>query len=176
MGGTISSPKVNVIVVGLDNSGKSTIIERLKPKVKQATEVAPTVGFNVDEFQKGNVQFQVFDMSGAGRYRSLWEQYYKDTQAIMFVIDSGDKLRLVVAKDELSMMLNHPLLKKIPVIFFANKKDLPNALSPVEIAQTLSLEDIKDRPWQIVPTNGLTGEGVDKGTDWLHSKVSGKKN
>jgi ADP-ribosylation factor-like protein 6 len=36
----------------------------------------------------------VFDMSGAGRYRVLWEQYYQEADAVIFVIDSADKLRL----------------------------------------------------------------------------------
>jgi len=78
----------------------------------------------------------------------------------------------VVAKDEMENMLAHPNLRKVPILFFANKKDLPTALSPVEIAQALCLEDIKDRPWQIVPSNGLTGEGLDKGTDWLSEKLA----
>lgn len=38
--------------------------------------------------------FTVFDMSGAGRYRTLWEQYYAEAEAIIFVIDAADKLRL----------------------------------------------------------------------------------
>lgn len=41
-----------------------------------------------------SLAFTVFDMSGAGRYRNLWEQYYKDAQAIIFVVDSSDRLRL----------------------------------------------------------------------------------
>lgn len=40
------------------------------------------------------INFTVFDMSGAGRYRTLWEQYYRDAQSIIFVIDSADKFRL----------------------------------------------------------------------------------
>lgn len=55
-----------------------------------------------------NVGFTAFDMSGQGRYRSLWEHYYHDCQGIIFVVDSSDKLRLVVAKDELDMLLQHP--------------------------------------------------------------------
>ena len=46
-------------------------------------------------------------MSGQGRYRGLWEHYYQDCHGIIFVIDSSDKLRLVVAKEELDMMLQH---------------------------------------------------------------------
>jgi N-acetyl-gamma-glutamylphosphate reductase len=44
------------------------------------------VGFNVDTFSKGSLSFTVFDMSGAGRYRNLWEQYYKDAHAIIYVV------------------------------------------------------------------------------------------
>jgi len=46
-------------------------------------------------------------MSGQGRYRSLWEHYYKETHAIIFVLDSADKLRMAVAKDELNQLLQH---------------------------------------------------------------------
>lgn len=168
----LGGQKVNVMVVGLDNGGKSTVIERLKPVSKQSVEVAPTVGFSVDELQRGGLNFTVFDMSGAGRYRVLWEQYYREAHAIIFVIDSADRLRLVVAKDELDSMLNHGSLnKKTPVLFLANKKDLPSALPPQEIAQIFGLDAIKERPWQIVPSNALTGEGLDRGIDWLAEKL-----
>ena len=40
------------------------------------------------------IRFTAFDMSGAGRYRVLWEQYYQEAQAVIFVVDSADKLRL----------------------------------------------------------------------------------
>lgn len=68
-----------------------------------------------------NVGFTAFDMSGQGRYRNLWEHYYRDcqvgvvevlisltvslSQGIIFVVDSSDRLRMVVAKDELDMLL-----------------------------------------------------------------------
>ena len=60
-------------------------------------------------------------MSGQGRYRNLWEHYYRDCQVvftpdlsihlnlfhqgIIFVVDSSDRLRMVVAKDEMDMLL-----------------------------------------------------------------------
>lgn len=62
-------------------------------------------------------------MSGQGRYRNLWEHYYADVQAIIFVIDSTDKFRMVVAKEELQTLLNHEDIKKVnvPILFYANK-------------------------------------------------------
>ncbi len=42
----------------------------------------------------------------------------------------------VVAKDELDNLLtNHQLGKRVPMLFLANKMDLPTALAPVELAQ-----------------------------------------
>ena len=118
-----SKKEARVLVVGLDNSGKTTIIQHLRPRNSKVVEVTPTVGFSVEEFSKNNVAFTVYDMSGQGRYRSLWEHYYPDVQAIIFVIDSTDKIRMCVAKEELHMLLGHEAIKdtKIPVLFFANK-------------------------------------------------------
>jgi ADP-ribosylation factor-like protein 6 len=37
--------------------------------------------------------------------------------------------------------------------------------------QALHLEEMQERPWQIAPTNGLTGEGLDKAMEWLAEKL-----
>lgn len=39
--------------------------------------------------------------------------------------------------------------KKMPVLFFANKTDLRDAVSSVKVSQMLYLENIKDKPWHI---------------------------
>ena len=62
-------------------------------------------------------------MSGQGRYRSLWEHYYADVHAVIYVLDSTDRLRICVAKEELEQLLEHEDIKrtKAPILFFANK-------------------------------------------------------
>ena len=35
----------------------------------------------------------------------MWEMYYKDAAAVVFVIDSADRLRMAVARDELEGIL-----------------------------------------------------------------------
>ncbi|XP_072125861.1 ADP-ribosylation factor-like protein 6 [Mobula birostris] len=87
----------NVLCLGLDNSGKSTIIDRLKPASAQVQEITPTIGFNVEKFSTVSLNFTVLDMSGQGRYRYLWEQYY-----------NADKQRISVVKEELENLLIHP--------------------------------------------------------------------
>lgn len=167
-----------IIVVGLDNSGKSTILNALKPqKVRgvatlcdchsrvsfalltaptsamqnASEEVVPTVGFSEETFERDNLRFTAFDMSGAGTYRSLWESYYGDVQGIIFVVDCSDKIRMCVAKDELDAMLAHKDMKDAhaPLLVMANKQDLPGALEPAEVSLMLGLPSITSSPWQI---------------------------
>mmetsp|Transcript_28800 Transcript_28800/g.46606 ORF Transcript_28800/g.46606 Transcript_28800/m.46606 type:complete len:183 (+) Transcript_28800:170-718(+) len=172
-GGLVSNKPVRVLCVGLDNSGKSTIIHKLKPKKAALQEVVPTVGFQVEQFAKHNVHFTVFDMSGQGRYRGLWEHYYKDVQGIIYVIDCADKIRMCVAKDELETLLNNPDIAKakVPILFFANKMDIPSSLDAPTCVKLLELDKIMDKPWHIVQTNALTGEGLEEGLNWLSEKL-----
>ena len=136
-------------------------------------EVVPTVGFQVEEFSKNGLQFTVFDMSGQGRYRNLWEHYYADVGGVIFCVDSTDKIRMCVAKDELETMLGHPTLPQgVPLVFFANKMDRPQALTAVDCVQNLELDKITNNPWHIAASNALTGEGLDEGINWLGSQMA----
>jgi len=166
------SKKVRVLCVGLDNSGKTTIISHLKPKKAVVQDIVPTVGFTVEEFEKNGLSFTIFDMSGQGRYRNLWEHYYKDVGGIIFCIDATDAIRMCVAKDELESLLAAPDLRNVPLLFFANKMDRPTAKQPVECVQALELDKITDKPWHIAASNGLTGEGIEGGVAWLGSQMA----
>ncbi|CAL1582820.1 unnamed protein product [Knipowitschia caucasica] len=183
--------EVNVLCLGLDNSGKTTIINQLKPpnnsnhlgplssewkhvSQTQAQDIVPTIGFNIEKFKTSSLSFTVFDMSGQGKYRNLWEHYYKDSHAIIFVVDSVDKLRMVVVKEELDTLLQHEDIrdKKIPVLFFANKMDLQDAMSSNKVTQMLCLDSIQDKPWHICASNAIKGDGLQEGLDWLQGQIS----
>ena len=134
--------------------------------------MVPTVGFSVEEFSKNGLQFTVFDMSGQGRYRNLWEHYYKDVGGVIFVVDATDKVRMCVAKDELETMLAHPDLgNDVPLLFFANKMDRPQAVTPVDCVSTLELDKITDRAWHIAPSVATSGEGLEQGILWLGEQM-----
>ncbi|RWS24330.1 ADP ribosylation factor 79F-like protein [Leptotrombidium deliense] len=174
----IRKGEANILVVGLDNSGKTTILNCFKSRDEKTEEVVPTVGFNVERFKTSNVNFTAFDMSGQGRYRNLWEHYYKNVQGIIFVIDSSDSLRLVVAKEELDLMLKHSEIEgkpNIPILLYANKMDLREAMSSVKISQGLGLTVMKNRPWHIQASNALSGEGLQEGIQWLTEQLTQQK-
>lgn len=60
-------PTIEVLVLGLDNSGKTTIVNQLKPPDQQSSNLPPTVGHNVDKFNAGGTNFLAYDMSGQSR-------------------------------------------------------------------------------------------------------------
>ena len=86
--------QVNILIIGLNNAGKSTIVQHFKnPDVPNMITV-PTVGFAIEQFENQGVFFTAFDMSGGVRYRNLWEHEFNKCQGVIFVIDSSDKMRL----------------------------------------------------------------------------------
>lgn len=168
-----SRNEVDILLVGLDNSGKTSILNYLRPKDIQPSGTVPTVGFNVEQFRASGLSFTAFDMSGQNRYRALWSNYYQTTNGIIFVIDSSDRTRLVVAYDELQQLLAHPDIRRrsVPILFFANKMDLRDALSDIAISSELRLNEINNKSWHICSSNALTGEGITEGIQWLSSEM-----
>ena len=167
-----SKEKLDIVTCGLDNSGKSTIINQLKPVKQRTDNISATVGYNVESFSKGKVNFTVFDMAGAKKFRSMWESYYKDVQGVIFVIDSSDVVRLCVVKDEVKMLSEHPDLRGVPVLFYANKMDIPGAKTPQELVEELELTElIADRPFNIFASDARRGLGIEEGINWLTKSV-----
>lgn len=81
----------------------------------------------------------------------MWENYYTDAEAVIFVIDSDDRLRIQVARNELEVLLSHDKIRtrSLPMLFFANKSDLASCMQEQEVAMEMQLESITDRPWHI---------------------------
>ena len=103
------------------------------------------VGFNVETVTFNNLKLQVWDLGGQTGLRPYWRCYYQDTNAVVYVIDSADKDRLEVARQELELMLQEEELRGAPVLILANKQDLPNAMNEQEICNGLGLTKINDR-------------------------------
>ncbi|KAH8270787.1 hypothetical protein KR018_001937 [Drosophila ironensis] len=166
----IKKDKMTILVLGLNNSGKSSIINHFKKSSEQTSIVVPTVGFMVEQFYSmAGVSIKAIDMSGATRYRNLWEHQFKNCHGIIYVIDSSDRMRFVVVKDELDLVLKHPDLcnRIVPILFYGNKSDMEDSLSSVKIAAALRLENIKEKPWHICSSNAISGEGLGEGVQWL---------
>ena len=161
--------------MGLANGGKTTLVNNLKPeKDRDPPEfVAPTVGFNVERFTLNKCKLTVVDMSGQGKYHELWECYYKDIQAIIFVVDAASSVeQLEESKSMLATMLSHKDLKGTPLLVFANKRDLPEAKGAAAIASDVNLTGAVCV--RGVHSVALTGDGIDGGIKWLLGRFKGR--
>lgn len=47
----VRKEQINILVIGLNNSGKSTIVNHFKDPEERSQVTLPTVGFNVEKFQ-----------------------------------------------------------------------------------------------------------------------------
>merc|ERR1711901_2453 len=165
--------EMRILMVGLDAAGKTTILYKLK--LGEVVTTIPTIGFNVETVEYKNISFTVWDVGGQDKIRPLWRHYYQNTQGLIFVVDSNDRERAAEANDELHRMLAEEELKDAVVLVFANKQDLPNAMSVAEVTDKLGLHSLCSRKWYIQSTCATTGDGLYEGLDWLSSALSGKK-
>ncbi|CAK7264002.1 Arf GTPase arl1 [Sporothrix epigloea] len=165
-----SKKEIRILILGLDNAGKTTLLYRLK--IGEVVTTIPTIGFNVESVNYKNLNFNVWDLGGQTSIRPYWRCYYANTSAVVFVVDSTDIERLQTAADELAGMLNEEELKDAALLVFANKQDQPEAKGAAEISEALQLGQLRDRNWTIIACSAVDGSGVNEGMDWLVQTVS----
>ncbi|KAH3732573.1 ADP-ribosylation factor 1 [Pelomyxa schiedti] len=156
---------MRILMVGLDAAGKTTILYKLK--LGEIVTTIPTIGFNVETVEYKNINFTVWDVGGQDKIRPLWRHYFQNTQGLIFVVDSNDRERISEAHDELQKMLNEDELREAVVLVFANKQDLPNAMTVSELTDKLGMHTLRNRKWFIQATCATSGDGLYEGLDWL---------
>jgi len=170
--------KKKIVLIGLDNAGKTTITYKLKENAVVTT--IPTIGFNVAEIKIGSLTLIMWDLGGQERLRNLWSHYLEGANGIIFVIDSADVSRLTSsrgAKEELDNVLSDVKTKGLPLLVLANKQDMKEALPPSEIEKRLKLAEMKNRNYHIsgCSATSVIDTGISKGVGWLSQQVQTKK-
>lgn len=160
--------KPRVVVQGLRNSGKTTILTRLNlgrleyPKHSQGIQVE-TVCFN-------NVTIKAWRVGDHSTARpAWWRDFYLEAQALIFVVDASDPATLDHARHQLHLTLREPHLSDCAVLVYANKQDIYGAES--ELRDKLDLLHLHQR-WRVQPCVATTGDGLYEGLDWLSSVLA----
>lgn len=167
--------ELRILMLGLDAAGKTTILYKLKLGEVQTT--IPTIGMNVESVEysgKSFISFTTWDVGGRSPMRPLWRHFYKNCNAVIFVVDSNDRERIEDVERELSYILGEDELRDATVLVFANKQDLPNALTVAEVTDKLKLHQLRNRQWYILGSCATSGEGLYEGLDWLSSTLQTK--
>ena len=160
--------EAKVLMLGLDAAGKTTILYQLKLGV--TVETIPTMGFVFESIKHKNFKMNVWDVAGQDSLRSLWKHYYQNTKALIFVVDSSDKKRVGLARDELHKIIADEELKDACILLLANKMDL-QVMDAQEVASFMDFDKIKNAKKKCFGVSGIKGEGLIPAMDWLASNI-----
>jgi len=161
-----------VLMLGLDAAGKTTVLYKMH--LNETVTTMPTIGFNVESVKVKSTTLCVWDIGGQEKIRGLWRHYYQNTDALVYVVDSADTERVEEAGEELSRVLGDDLMRDVTVLVFANKQDLPNALTPAAVAKGMRLDKERHRKWHVQGSNAVTGDGLVDGFSWMQSALKEK--
>ncbi|EGC37775.1 arfrp1, ARF-like GTPase [Dictyostelium purpureum] len=173
-----------ILILGLDGAGKTTLLEQIKTKYTKVPglpphKIIPTVGLNIAKTQYEEIKLTYWDLGGQSQLRSIWNKYFTDVHAVIYVVDSNDKERFTESKDELESIVCDPKLKGVPLLLFFNKQDLPDSesiefLTSVfkSVINNQSLSSSEDgttisRNVQLQSLIASKGEGISEGIKWL---------
>ncbi|CAF1019023.1 unnamed protein product, partial [Adineta ricciae] len=162
-------PEYRGLFIGLDASGKTTILYRLK--LGELVQTIPTIGFNVETIEYNATVLTLWDVGGCDKIRPLIRHYFQNIQVIIFTIDANDRERIEQAQVELTRILSAEELLGVPILFYLNKSDLPNAIDRTQIIERMQLNSIRNRPWLVQTCSATTGDGLYEGLDWLVKAV-----
>ncbi|KAK7200522.1 GTP-binding protein [Novymonas esmeraldas] len=159
------SRKLELCLVGLENSGKTTLLNVLA--VGHPVETFPTVGLNVKMVRKEGVQLKVWDLGGQERFRQEWPRYTQGCDCILYCVDASDYERASLAGRELHKLLDDDALQKLPLLVCLNKIDLDPHMSKEECIELLHLTALVRNPWIVCPISALRQTNINEVVDWL---------
>lgn len=125
-----------IIIIGLDNAGKSTILSKYLG-ISQLPP--PTFGYKVHSkihsTPDGDFDITFLDIGGQASFKKYWNNYFESTDAAIFIIDSTDSRPISEYFNEIMGLCT---LSEIPVAIFCNKSDLNTNFSMPEIIKNSS--------------------------------------
>ncbi|KAF8826320.1 hypothetical protein HHX47_DHR5000223 [Lentinula edodes] len=183
--------EMRILFLGLDNAGKTTILKKLNGE--DIMNTSPTLGFNIKTFVHGKYTLNIWDVGGQRTLRPYWRNYFEQTDALVWVVDSGDRMRMSDCRDELNSLLledvgppygphlfsSHDVLSLslqrlagASLLVFANKWDLQGSMNDSQIRDALDLSSIKSHHWKILSCSAVTGENLVDGLNWVVDDVA----
>eukprot|EP00127_Corallochytrium_limacisporum_P000548 Clim_evm4s18 gene=Clim_evmTU4s18 len=168
-----------VLILGLDNAGKTTLVEKVKSyyiqnyKELSAGAIAPTIGLNVAKCETQGVKLIFWDLGGQKELHTIWDKYYQEAHGLIYVVDSADRKRIPESWDIFSTVITSQALAKAPILVLANKQDLDNAMDVAEMVTVFEIDqqDLGDRHWKLVPSSATSGDGVKSAVDWMVTMI-----
>lgn len=176
---TFQKDEYNVLILGLDNAGKTTYLEQTKIKFTKnyqgmnLNKITTTVGLNIGKIDIGHVRLSFWDLGGQEELQSLWDKYFAESHAVIYIVDSSDTERIDESKDAFEKMISNAQLQGVPLLVLANKQDLQECMTVPSVKQVFfeTSEKFGGRDCNIMGISALKGEGVREGILWLVESI-----
>lgn len=168
-----------ILILGLDNAGKSTLLEQIKRRYGNNypglpfEKITTTVGLNIAKINMSHVKLIFWDLGGQQELQSLWDKYYEECHGLVYVIDSTDETRMEESHQAFNGVVQDPHLEGIPLLILVNKQDLQGSLEVEAIKSIFNGKSpgMGHRDCYIQPTSALNGDGISTGIEWLVQSV-----
>ncbi|KAM3553241.1 hypothetical protein ARSEF4850_007010 [Beauveria asiatica] len=157
--------EMRILMLGLDNAGKTTIVKKILNE--DVHTVSPTLGFIIKTIDYDGYKLNIWDVGGQKTLRSYWRNYFEKTDALIWVVDSTDRLRIEDCREELHGLLQEERLAGACLLIFANKTDVDGCMTEAEILQALRLDEIRTHQWHILQCSAMTGKNLKEGLAWV---------
>ncbi|KAJ1335359.1 ADP-ribosylation factor-like protein 2 [Microdochium nivale] len=161
----LKDKEMRILMLGLDNAGKTTIVKKIMDE--DVNTVSPTLGFIIKTIDFEGYKLNIWDVGGQKTLRSYWRNYFEKTDALIWVVDVTDRLRIDDCREELHGLLQEERLAGASLLVFANKSDVSGCMGEGEIMAGLQLASIKTHQWKILRCSAMTGENLIEGLRWV---------
>lgn len=156
---------LKVLVLGLDSAGKTTLVKMAynycasgltRPLDCTILPTAvPEVTTLVHKASATRIQF--IDAGGSGRFRCMWYQYLEGADCVLYAIDSQDTGRLMIAKEELEVLLKNCGKSAMRFLVVATKSCASGSFRASKIADTLNLKQVlRSYTWTALEFDGTS--------------------
>lgn len=142
-----------VLLLGLENSGKSSLLSQMSKEGNNCVKYEPTKGFNVVCISFENVDISIWEIGGGEQYRSYWKNFCSTTDLILYVVDSTTPDRFTQARKYFSEIIED-INDEIDFRIIATKSDLPESVSKDQIRDALGLDGTE---WDILKVATKSG-------------------
>jgi len=169
----IGRNQFSVALLGLERAGKTSLVKKLLKQ--EDIVVRPTYGVNLENYKYRDLTFTCFDLGGHQPFRlSLWKKFIERADAVIYLVDSADHARFDESRQTFWHYINFAK-QNSPVLFLANKSDLPNSKELIEINEQFELDKFLRnlRPFNIKKVSALTGQGIYESWDWIVDMLCG---
>eukprot|EP00501_MAST-03F_sp_TOSAG23-6_P001461 GSMAST32.ASY1.ANO1.1519.1 assembled CDS len=174
--------EASVILVGLDNAGKTSLLRRLTEGT--FSKYPPTERAYKKEYIYAGVTFRAWDIGGHEAVRHLWREFIPQSSAVIFVVDSADQTRISEVRDELEDLLELDVIRtnNIAIAIMLNKTDLESAVGISELYEALEIDELleqtvshtdseKEFRLRVFPCSVLKNEGLECAFKWLADTI-----